>query len=654
MDSLLIEINNYFEKLRLRIKFDEKSSSIFMEMFPFLFVFISLYIKLIYLDSFIYSGFRWPNQQIFGIWNVNVYLANISAIILLFLPLIFIPKLWRILFLIFIDLCVTLIILADFYRLIFWGDIFSMFDLSSVGMITNIKQSIRNTFEYVHFTFFLDIFILFIFLIFYFKSNKYFREIPFKIKKKILTISLIIILIFSLPSIYIAFKNRDGAFSYTSLQREVASLVGLLPYHYIDIYLYFIRKEYEIDKKQIKRVKSFLIDNVHDNDESEFFGIAKGLNLIVVLAESLQQFPLDLDINGKPVTPNLNKFMQEGIAFVNFFDQTHLGTTSDAEFISFQSLHSVPSGIVAKNYYKNDFYGLANILAQLGYTTISASGARKSFWGMDHMHKNLGFNISFYKDSFEAEGMIWECIPDKDFFNQMVSKLVKQDKLFFAYLLSCSNHHPYKIPNKFIEFDAGEFEGTLVGDYLKSVNYFDAAFGKFLAGLKKYNLLESSLIVVLGDHHAFLDSDYNNLAKLLGFNNFSVYQRFMTKKKLPMLIRFPNAKFTRTIDTIGGHIDVSPTILNLLGIKVHKRVMLGSDLTSVDDSFVVFRDGSFINNKYVYINSFPNNNSLCYRFNYGDLIDCKFTKDRKNEFREQLEISDLIIRGDLIPGILKN
>lgn len=652
MDSLLIEINNYFEKLRLRIKFDEKSSSIIMEIFPFLLAFISIYIKLMYLNSFINSVLRWPNQQI--LWNFNVYLANISAIILLFLPLIFIPKLWRILFLILIDSFITLIILADFYRLIFWGDIFSMFDLSSVGMITNIKQSIRNTFEYVHFTFFLDIFILFIFLIFYFKSNKYFREIPFKIKKKILTISLIIILIFSLPSIYIAFKNRDGAFSYTSLQREVASLVGLLPYHYIDIYLYFIRKEYEIDKNQIKRVKSFLIDNVQDNDESEFFGIAKGLNLIVVLAESLQQFPLDLDINGKPVTPNLNKFIEDSMYFVNFFDQTHLGTTSDAEFISFQSLHAVPIGTVAKNYYKNDFYGLANILAQHGYTTISASGARKSFWGMEKMHKNLGFNRSFFKDSFKVKEIIWECISDKKFFNKIVPKLVKQKEPLFAYLLSCSNHHPYKIPNNFIEFDAREFEGTLVGDYLKSVNYFDVAFGKFVARLKKYNLLESSLIVVLGDHHAFLDSDYNNLAKLLGLKDFSVYERFVTKKRIPMFIRFPNAKFSRTIDTIGGHIDVSPTILNLLGIKVHKRVMLGSDLTSVDDSFVVFRNGSFINNKYVYINSFPNNNSLCYRFINGNLIDCKFAKDIKNKSREQLEISDLIIRGDLIPVILKN
>ena len=46
-------------------------------------------------------------------------------------------------------------------------------------------------------------------------------------------------------------------------------------------------------------------------------------------------------------------------------------------------------------------------------------------------------------------------------------------------------------------------------------------------------------------------------------------------------------------DIIGGHLDVAPTILSLLGIEDNGSVMLGQDLTAERPSLVVFRDGSF-------------------------------------------------------------
>ena len=46
-----------------------------------------------------------------------------------------------------------------------------------------------------------------------------------------------------------------------------------------------------------------------------FTDIFKGKNVIVIHAESMQTFPMNLKFNGKEVTPNLNKLAKEGIFF---------------------------------------------------------------------------------------------------------------------------------------------------------------------------------------------------------------------------------------------------------------------------------------------------------------------------------------------------
>jgi lipoteichoic acid synthase len=78
--------------------------------------------------------------------------------------------------------------------------------------------------------------------------------------------------------------------------------------------------------------------------------------------------------------------------------------------------------------------------------------------------------------------------------------------------------------------------------------------------------------------------------------------------------------------------------------------MLGSDLTKEQGSLVVFRDGSFIDGKYFFDNRLgPVSARTCYEVKTGQVIDCERLKASRRMAREQLEISDTIIRSDLIP-----
>jgi len=164
--------------------------------------------------------------------------------------------------------------------------------------------------------------------------------------------------------------------------------------------------------------------------------------------------------------------------------------------------------------------------------------------------------------------------------------------------------------------------------------------------------VDASLFVRSLPNIAFLDSDNENIARIIGIKELNEYQRFLNRKRLPLMIRLPQGSVSINIDEPAGQIDVAPTLLSLLGITENKKVMLGNDLTKREASTVVFRDGSFIYDQYLYINKFPSSNSKCYQLDKGEKVNCDKVQAQRKKAIEQLRVSDLIIRGDLIPKIL--
>ena len=163
------------------------------------------------------------------------------------------------------------------------------------------------------------------------------------------------------------------------------------------------------------------------------------------MAESLQSFPLDLTIDGQEVAPELSRFATESLRFANFYDQTYLGTTSDGEFTSLQSLHPLPVGAVSTRYASNDYHGLPAILSEAGYATVSVSGEPGDFWNKRQMHPKLGFERSYFADSYQQTETFGMGLSDGEFFRQTIPILREQPELFMAFLMTLSNHHPYVV-----------------------------------------------------------------------------------------------------------------------------------------------------------------------------------------------------------------
>jgi phosphoglycerol transferase MdoB-like AlkP superfamily enzyme len=266
---------------------------------------------------------------------------------------------------------------------------------------------------------------------------------------------------------------------------------------------------------------------------------------------------------------------------------------------------------------------------------------------MKLMHSGFGFERSFFEDAFDIRERLGGWLADKEFFTQVLPILKQEKEPFMAFFLSSSNHHPYELPQDNRRLNLGELEGTLLGNYMHSVHYFDEAFGEFLDQLREAGLLEKSVVVLYGDHQGFVD--WAELARLLDIPERSQYHQLLVRKKVPLIIRLPHGHGAGVRNVAGGHLDIAPTLLSLVGVA-GESIMMGRDLTAGHAPLVVFRDGSFIDGDYYFINRFgPTSNSICFELETGQRVDTGMLERKRGEALKRLEISDIIIRGDLIP-----
>jgi lipoteichoic acid synthase len=264
------------------------------------------------------------------------------------------------------------------------------------------------------------------------------------------------------------------------------------------------------------------------------------------------------------------------------------------------------------------------------------------------MHPAYGFQQSLFEPDFRMTEQIGWGLNDHDFLQQMVPHLEGLPQPFAAWMITLSLHHPFAdFPAAHKVLKLGALEGSSFGNYLHTMHFFDEALDAFIAALTRDGLLESSVVVVFGDHDAGF-SHSPGLARTIGIAPDDV--TWTRNDRIPLFIRLPAA--SRSTDQLSGvrarpagQVDVAPTILGLLGIDAAALPYLGRNLLGAAADVAVRPYGDWLDAHHLFLAR--GSASICYGIIAqapAPLSDCA---DADAASRRARDLSRLVIVDDL-------
>lgn len=483
---------------------------------------------------------------------------------------------------------------------------------------------------------FIDIFVI-CYVVFFMKKRKKIVKKPGRKKYVFTSLGLIAI------TFCLAFYQYPHLLKTGYGREQLVESLGLYNYQLVNI-AYGIKAPIDkalSDDSDGKNVSQYMQNKRHE--QTELFGMAKGKNVVLISLESTQNFVINRKVNGEEITPFLNDLVKESFYFSTIYDQTAQGKTSDAEFMIDTGLYPLPSGSVFVRRPENTFESLPYLLKENGdYTVATFHGNDADFWNRDQMYANLGYDHFFSKKYYDVteENAINYGIKDIAFFEQSMDELAGLPQPYMAKFITLSNHFPFLIDEADQTIDQANTEEDVVNRYVMTVRYEDEAIERFFQLLKEQDMYKDTIFVIYGDHYGISKKYEAGVHELL--NQQDTPLNHLELQQVPLIIHIPGQD-GRTIDTIGGEVDIRATLLHLLGISTKNQMAFSHSLfTRNTDKPVIFRDGSMVTSDYAYLNN------VCYDRDSEKVASDENCAPYLDDVREQLELSDRIILEDLL------
>ena len=595
--------------------------------------------------------------------NINMLLSQVSLVFILAGTVLLFFNKRRLTALVVTYIMLSLILASDIIYFRYFFTPVTVASLYQIGLIFSIGKSIASLLKTSDLVFVLDM-LMIPFAVLLAKRSISSSNKRLKPARRLL--AAICIISSGIVILAAAYNNSSpGTFPYDN--NYVVNNLGILYFHCYDINRYVkenILTNRTLDSDERLVLESFFRDSSsglgdssssdHSGDSSSGLGdsssshhlgdsslplrhgFAKGMNLIIVQLEAIQNFVIGLKFNGKEITPNLNNFISDSIYLDNFYYQVGTGNTSDAEFLVNNSLYPLKSGSVYFRYPNNTYRSLPKYLGELGYTSYVFHANNPSFWNRTEMYRSMGFDHFISNRDYEMDEYLGWSLSDISFFRQSLEK-IDYNAPFYGFFITLTSHHPYNYFDTYNKFDAGAYEGTMAGNYAEAAHYVDTAVGIFLEDLKSRSLYDNSVIVIYGDHHAVPRDQTDMLSDLI---NFSFTEYNWTKlQRVPCFIRYPgmNKDERGVVSTICGQIDLLPTIANLMGFNCTHS--LGKDIFNTKNGYAVLRNGSVIADGYVYSaaddSTYDNN---------GQKLDNNPYDVSIKQYSRILEVSEIILK----------
>ena len=537
----------------------------------------------------------------------------------------------------------TFLLYANVVYFRFFSDFLTFSTLNQAGNVESMGGAVSASFKWYDFVYFIDTIIYLAILIF---KRKWLDNRAFS-KKFVPVVMATSVALFFL-NLAFAETDRPELLTRTFDHKYLVKYLG--PYNFT---VYDGVKTIENNQQKALASEDDLTKVLNYTKQKrtepnpEYYGAAKKKNIIKIHLESFQTFLINKKVNGKEVTPFLNKLSsgnQDFTYFPNFFHQTGQGKTSDSEFTMDNSLYGLPQGSAYSLKGDNTYQSLPAILDQKqGYTSNVMHGDYKTFWNRDQVYKHFGID-NFYDATYydmSDDNIVNLGLKDKPFFKASADYQSKMKKPFYSHLITLTNHYPFTLDEEDASIDKPNTGDSTVDGYIQTAHYLDQALEEYITDLKKKGLYDNSVIMIYGDHYGISENHNNAMEKLLGEKITPA--KFTDLNRTGFWLKVPG-KSGGVNKEYAGQMDVMPTLLHLVGIDSKNYLMFGSDMFSKQHNNVVpFRNGDFITEDYKYVNG------KIYSNKDNELLTEKpkdFDKNKK-QVEKDLEMSDSVLNGDL-------
>lgn len=293
-------------------------------------------------------------------------------------------------------------------------------------------------------------------------------------------------------------------------------------------------------------------------------------NVVFVFMESMSSGFLQRMENEKVVTPFLDSLSQVSLYFDRVYStgiHTNIGVASTyTGWLSVLNQHMMPRQ-------PRQFDGIARILSDKGYSTSFFISHHANYDNMDAFLLNSHVDTIFSQLHYNKDARVNSFGVSDDYLLPFaVKELSKsQTQPFFTSILTVSNHPPYLMPNSFRVFD---------NEIFSAAHYADYNLKMFLEAAQKEPWYNNTIFVFFGDHGKLISKDR--------------YDMQLDLNHIPLIIFSPGITNHQTISTVGGQIDIAPTILQLLG-ETYIDNSLGHSLLSRNSvPYAVFSTSTYI------------------------------------------------------------
>jgi arylsulfatase A-like enzyme len=208
---------------------------------------------------------------------------------------------------------------------------------------------------------------------------------------------------------------------------------------------------------------------------------------------------------------------------------------------------------------------IMQVLKPLGYRTLMVTSTDFAYADMSRFLEGRGFDQMIGCNELGFPRISSWGTDD----SHMVDRLIqwideKPGEPFYAMTWTGQTHHPYSISSGQLVVDyaknlaAGHKMPPELHRYLNALHEADAQLGKLFAALRQRGIAEDTLVVITGDHGEAFGFPHDQT-----FHGQHLYDENV---RVPCILWAPGIFMAEDHPTtVGGHIDINPTILHIMG-----------------------------------------------------------------------------------------